>query len=120
MAIEYRFQDSNGDTYIPVADGDYYTPNFDQGGNMCDVYIEFYAANKTTLVTPSAGTIAVAGRPLGSNWLAAMNSPINATGVSVGTSTYTPASIDGLCRQARITLNGVTGANFMRAVAYQR
>ena len=120
MAITYEFKSGN-DTVLPTIDGEYFTGVMYTDYTQADVYFEFYSdADGTMPVTPTAGTISIAGSPMGNAYLAASTNPVvSALGVSHPNATYEPPTIDGRSVKARITLSGITGAAYMRAIVYK-
>ncbi len=123
MSRQFNFRTDNGTgtTILPISDTSFFTPELTTGATDAEVYFEFFSdAAGTTPVTPTAGTITVSGSPLGNNYLAASsNNVIQATQVEAGDSSYTPPVLDGLTVRARIVLDGITGATYMKAVLFK-
>lgn len=117
--------DNGGNTVVPVSAATFYTPAVTpQDANQYDnwqFYIEFFSdAAGTVPVTPTAGTITVNASPLGNNYLAASNTQvIQANTCSTPDSTYTPPAAEGMLTRGRITLAGITGAQYFRAVFWR-
>lgn len=105
---------SSGASLLPVADATYYTIEMPASADTrCHVYIEFFAANGTTVVTPSGGTITCYGSPAGENYILIKNA-VNAADCGAGNSTYTPPVLEGRVLRGKVVLSGVTGASFAR------
>lgn len=112
---------TTGSNRLPVTlpDVSYTSPLMGADSDRVDAYIEFFdtAGNP---VTPTAGQIFVYGLPVALNWLPAVGSPVNATLVTAGISSYTPPMMDGLCTQARVRFVGIQGATTASVVVYKR
>lgn len=110
---------SGSSEVVSTANGTLYTENMNipNAPNKYQVYAEFYSdAEGTTIVTPTAGTVAIAGSPLGNTYLAASNAAsIDATKAGA-TPTYTPPVFEGHLFKGRAVFNGVTGADYARIV----
>lgn len=91
------------------------------GDSQAEIYFEFYSDSAgATPATPTAGSITSSGRALDNIWLeASQNATTQANTVSTPNATYTPPVLDGLVRDARIVLTGITGATHMRATLYK-
>lgn len=113
------FRDNADKTVIPVANGTFYADaeSLDGNYNYAQVYFEFYSdANGETPVTPTAGTLTVAGSPLGNNFIRNSGSVvINASDCQTPDSSYTPPELFGAITAAKVVVNGVTGAAYFRA-----
>lgn len=119
---EYAFKTSTGSEVIPVSNGSYFTDLLSRGLDQAEFYIEFYSdASGLTAATPTAGTITVAGSPLGNNYLSDQaNLTVQASACGTPNSTYTPPVLDGLSRRGRMILTGITGATHCRAILFKR
>lgn len=115
MAKQYYFKDGN-ETFIPVADGDFFTENMDSGYSLGECIIQFYDETETP-VTPSAGTITFSGMPIDGQYHEPSNGTgiIDATTVIAGDATYEMPEFNGPCIRGRMNLSGVTGASLVRA-----
>lgn len=106
-----------GDNELTVANGAEYYTDWLVSYGFSSVYFEFYQDAACTIpVTPTAGTITTSATPTGTVYLtAAANAVTQAATVSVPNGTYTPPVFDGLVKRVKIRLDGITGANYMRA-----
>jgi hypothetical protein len=116
------FKNSNGGIALDVtSDGEFLSDliNYDQG-SYCEIYFEFYEDEALQIpASPSAGTIISSATPLGEVFLlAANNSTVSAVDVSYPNATYEPPIIDGLVRRAKVSVSGIVGASYMRAVLF--
>ena len=114
---EYYFKDTDGDSWIDVADDTFFTDDMSYTFNIGNVYVQFYDANKDP-VTPGAGTITIESSPFpdaGHYLQPPTNGVINAVDVIAGTALYTPPSFDSVVYKSRLTLSGITGATYMKA-----
>jgi len=111
-----------GGEVLPVTDGTLYTlPTMGtSSADNCQVYVEFYTdAAGTVLANPSAGTVSVAGSPMGQAWLTpSAGATINAADVKLS-ATYTPSVFEGRMQQGRVTFSGVTGAVTARVLFWR-
>lgn len=117
MSRRFYFKDSSGNTYIPVADGEFFTDQMSTDYSGGDCVVELFDANKN-LVTGTGGTIAFASETAAGQWHTPNNGTgvIDATDVVAGDATYTlPTFNDGTVIRSRMTLSGVTGAVYVRA-----
>lgn len=108
---------SGASEVLPTADAILMTGDMSASqAQNCHVYMEFFSdAAGTIPVTPTAGTIAAQGSPMGSNWLApSSGSSINATDVATPLSAYSPPVFTGRMTKGRVTFAGITGAAFAR------
>lgn len=123
MAQRYNVLSSGttGSNRLPVSSADisYLSPLMGADSDKVDVYLEFFDFSGNP-VTPTAGQVFVYGLPVAQNWLPAVGSPVNATSVSAGVSSYVPPMMDGLCTQARVRFVGIMGAATASAVVYKR
>lgn len=115
MAKQFYFY-SGDTTLIPVADGEYFTKLMDTGTSIGACAIEFLDADGETVVTPTGGTITFTSSPIGEQW----HEPSNGNGVinavDVGpTPNYTMPTFNGPVIKSKMTLNGITGATYVRA-----
>ena len=106
---------------ITIADGDFFTNGLPITEDEAEVYFEFFSdASANTPVTPTAGTIVTAGRPMEHNYLAASsNATTQASECGTPNSAYTPPILDGKMNRSRITLSGITGATHMKAQVFK-
>ncbi len=122
MADRNYFKTNDGALALPVnTDGEFLTDLINtEEGSLCDVYIEFYEDEQLqTPVTPTGGVISAQGSPMGNVFLPSPTSTtINAADVSVPNASYTPIVFDGLVIKAKISVSGITGANYMKAVLF--
>lgn len=109
-------------TVLPTADGTLYTDDISGEYGSFQVYIEFFSdAGATIPVTPTAGTVTIAGTPNGTHYLAAANPVITATTVIAnGLATYTPPTITGQVKKARAIFAGITGAAYAKITIWGR
>lgn len=93
--------------------------NYEQG-TYCEIYVEFFSDQGLTIpVTPTAGTINVTASPLGNVFLKPSGSQqIQAVDVAFPDGTYSPIIIDGLITRAKISVTGIAGASYMKAVIF--
>lgn len=123
MNERYPVLNGTGGEVLPIADATLYTASMykpDQS-NSTQFYIEFFSdADGLIPVTPTAGTIAVAGSPLGNNYSPAGNvATITASQCSTPDSTYTPPLFVGRIVKGRISFSGITGALTARAAFWR-
>lgn len=127
MAAAFKLSvvDNAGNVVTPVSAATFYTPavsplEANQYSNW-QFYIEFFSdAAGTVPVTPTAGTISVAASPLGNNYLTASNTQtIQATTCVTPDSTYTPPAAEGMLTRGKVTLAGITGAAYFKAVFWR-
>ena len=121
MARPYDFVDGNGDSIIPVADGDFFINEMDGAEETGHFYIEFFDDAQATIpVTPTGGTITPRGAPMGNLFLlSSAESVLNASEINAGNSVYTPPVFNGRMVRAKLTLSGVGSANFFRAIMWR-
>lgn len=118
MAERYFFEDVSGNTLIEVDDGDYLvegpmSANYSTG--QC--YLQFYDVDENP-VTPSAGTITFKASPFEDDqWLGSSNTAdtVNASDVEAGLTSYTTPKFTGCVIASKMTLDGITGAVYVRA-----
>lgn len=121
MSRVINFKNSLGTNAMPTADGDFFTGRVDHSlGFKHEFYFEFFSDEELTVpATPTGGTITVSGSPMGNIFLEASSVPlVNATEVSYPDGAYTNPVIEGVLENARITLNGITGAAYLKAIVY--
>lgn len=124
MAHPFAVQQTDGNPVLSTVNGSYYTEEMSADFENADVYLEFFSdAAGTVPVTPTAGTISVAGSPMGNVWLAPPwdQQDIVATDVSVGPTAaqYTPRHIKGMMSIGRVTFAGVAGAAYARVTFWR-
>jgi len=109
----YYFRDESG-TKIAVADGDFYTDEMDGGYSTGNCAVEFLDSDGETVVTPTAGTVTFTSAPIGEQYHGpnAGDEVIDATLVDGG---YSLPQFDGPVLKSKMTLDGITGASFVRA-----
>lgn len=109
-------------TILPTADGTLYTDEINGEYGSFQVYVEFFSdAAATNPVTPTAGTVTIAGAPNGTHYLAATNPVITAnTVIANGLATYTPPTITGQVKKARAIFAGITGAAYAKITVWGR
>lgn len=112
--------DTTGSKLLPVnqADVTYMSTTLSTSSRRVSVYIEFYNSAGQP-INPTAGTVHIAGRPMGMLWLAAVNSPIKATDVSHPQANYTVPYMEGLVSRVSARFVGVTGAAFASVAVYR-
>lgn len=119
MAQAYSFRDTTGDSLIPVADGSFYTRDMSGKFTFGECYVAFYAEDGETLVTPSAGTVTFSSTAIAGQHLPPPeNATLDAT-LCGPEATYTPPSFNSVVTSSRMTLSGVTGASFVKAVHWR-
>jgi len=116
MRITYDVLNNAGSSVIAVSDNTFYTGEVRGDHDKFQVFLEFFVdAACTVPVTPTAGTVTVAGSPMGNSYLAATNPVIAAnTVITAGLSTYTAPYIGGKMKKGRATLAGITGAGYVK------
>ncbi len=118
MAERYFFEDEDGETFIPVDDGDYFIEeqmSADYSTGQC--YLQFYDAQKAP-VTPTGGTVIFKSSPFKSDqWLGSSNiaDTINAADVEAGETSYTTPKFSGCVVASKMTLDSIAGATYVRA-----
>lgn len=112
--------DGTGSKLLPVnlADVTYMSQALSTVSRRVSVYVEFYDAAGVP-VTPTGGTVRIAGRPMGQLWLDAVNSPINAADVKATVATYTVPYMEGLVSRVSARFIGVTGAASASVAVYR-
>ena len=107
---------------LPTADATLYTDDISGEYGQFQVYVEFFSDSAaTTPVTPTAGTVTIAGTPNGTHYLAATNPVITATTViSNGLATYTPPTMSGQLKKGRVIFAGITGASYAKVTFWGR
>jgi len=122
MADRNFFKTTDGNKALPVtSDGVFFTDLIDfEQGSLCEVYVEFYSDEELKVpVTPSAGTVSASASPLGNVFLESSGSTnIHASKVSVPDGTYDPIILDGLIKRAKVSVTGITGASYMKAIIF--
>lgn len=115
MGQRYYFE-SDQETLIPVSDGDYFTDRMSAGYGVGAIAVEFLDADGMTPVTPTGGTINFLSSPIGEQWHEPSNGNgvINALDVSP-VPNYTMPTFNGPVIKSKMTLNGITGATYVRA-----
>lgn len=112
MAMIYPAK-SGASVILPTGAGPYYTELMSGDHALLQVNVEFFSdAAGTTPVTPTAGTVAIAGSPMGNNYLAL--GTITATQAITPDSTYTSITATGPCVMGRVTFTGITGAAYAK------
>jgi len=122
MIFNVLTNDTAKSPLIPIANGVYYTRSMvlhDKSleFNSGDFAIVFYAADGTTPVTPTGGTIVPVMSPIDGIWLGPGlgDSTIDATKVIAstdGTATYSTPTFSAGAKQGRITFAGILGATY--------
>lgn len=117
MAKRYNFITSEGNDYIPVADGDHEITGMNPEFSTGQCYLQFYDVDENP-VTPSAGTITFKASPFESDqWLGSSNTAdtVNATDVEAGLTSYTTPKFTGCVVASKMTLDSISGAVYVRA-----
>lgn len=112
MAMIYPAK-SGASPILPTGAGPYYTELMSGDHALLQVNVEFFSdAAGTTPVTPTAGTVAIAGSPMGNNYQSL--GTITATQAITPDSTYTSITATGPCVMGRVTFTGITGAAYAK------
>lgn len=116
MSERYYFYDEDGESFIAVEDGDFFTGFMSSDYSLGECIIQFYDASKDP-VTPTGGTITFKGAPIEGQYHDPSNDAgtIDATTVIAGDATYEMPEFNGPCIVGKMTLDGITGASFVRA-----
>lgn len=119
MAIFRPFKSSGGDMIIPVADGDFYTDQMSKDWSKAEQSsIQFFSdAEGQNQVTPSGGTITVTGTPDEINYFTIPEGVFNASESYLETRARPNAS--NAMVKAKLTLSGVTGAAYFKALMWR-
>lgn len=116
---DFRTNGGNGTTVIPVADGDFLTPPMSQDYDKILVHVRFFSdANRENEVDPTGGTITVTATPDGVNYESLDSGTYEALDNRLD-SRIRPNGANKPAIRAKITLTGVTGANYMTAEAFR-
>lgn len=119
MAKIYWVKEDGRDK-IPVADGTYTT--FDKKGSDMDIELEngvmvmaFYNSSGQ-VVTPSGGTVIPETSPIEGQWYGPTSgdASIDAETISSETSIYVRPSFFGPAIEGRVTISGVSGADYFK------
>lgn len=118
MAATYHFQDDTGAGLIPVANGTYVIDSMSDSYTFGECYVAFYdEASQPT--TPTAGTVEFTAAALDGQYLPPPeNASIDAT-LCGPDATYTPPSFNSVVTASRMTLTGVTGAAYVKAIHWR-
>lgn len=117
MANGYRyFFTENGSINIPVSDGDHFIRSMSIAYSTGVCSIRFLDSNLDP-VTPTGGTITFASAVIGEQYHTPSNGSgvINAVDVSEYSSSYTLPRFNAGVIATRLTLDGVTGAEYFQA-----
>lgn len=112
----------SGSDVLPVSsDAEFFTDSkIYKYGNLNEIYFEFFQDEECLIpVTPTSGSIKSSASPMGNVFISSSSLiPIDASSVSIPNGSYTPPIIDGLIEMARVQVEGIQGANYMKAVLY--
>lgn len=110
MASVYNFKHTDGSIFIPIANGTHDLENISLEHPSGQVHLIFYQSNKTTVATPTGGTIAFRASIMDGQFLdASSNGTVNASDVESGDASYTPPVFNGPVKSLRAVLSGITG-----------
>jgi hypothetical protein len=102
---------------IPVADGDFYTGIIEDEYSYGECFVVFYGADGSAVVTPTDGAITFTSSPIDGQYLAASSGGVIAA-TDVGTE-YIPALFNSRVIRSKMTLSGIVGASFVRAMHWR-
>ena len=118
----FPFKTIDGEVSLPVSsDSEFFTDSkIYKYGNLNEIYFEFFQDEECLIpVTPTSGIIKSSASPMGDIYLdASSGSSINASDVSYPNGSYTSPIMDGLIEISRVQVEGIQGANYMKAVLY--
>lgn len=114
MATRYKFLTIEGDELITITDGSFFTESMDLSYSTGNCAVEFLDSDGETVVTPTTGTVTFTSAPIGEQYHGpnAGDEVIDATLVDGG---YSLPQFDGPVLKSKMTLDGITGASFVRA-----
>lgn len=113
---------SNGAGYLidVTKDGDHYIEEpLSIHPSITNVYYQFLDEHHNE-TEATGGTITATGAPIGEIYLELANGNGTVNAVDVNDGTYTPPQFTDLIQRLRIVVTGVTGAKYLRAVAWRR
>ena len=118
MAVTYSFRGAGGEGLIPVADGTYEVTGMSDNYTFGECYVAFYD-EAGEVVQPTAGTVSFASAAIEGQYLPPPdNATINAADCGPD-ATYTPPSFGSVVKASKMTLSGVTGAAYVKAIHWR-
>ena len=114
MSKRYSFF-GGGESLIPVIDGEYFTNDISLDFESGSCLLQFFGSDKTTVVTPTGGTIEFQSSSIGEQYQPSADGVINAVDVTITNAPYTATRFQAPVLKSKMILTGVTGANFVKA-----
>lgn len=112
MATVYNFKHTDGSIFLPIADGTHDLEGIYLEHPSGQVHLIFYQSDKTTVATPTGGTVAFRASIMDGQFIdASSNGTVNAADVQSGNASYTPPVFNGPVKMVRATFAGITGGS---------
>lgn len=119
LSRSYPFKTSGGNELIPVADGSFFTDEMSEYFKDGQCFLQFLNSSAVP-VTPTGGTVTFSSGVYPNQFLRDGNEvTINAADVIAGDALYPLPTFNSFVRFSRMTLSGVTGAAFVKAMHWR-